>query len=182
MHFIRLAATCFLVVHSFLTFSQEPTISRHEVSIEIGGLGLLYTLNYHRNFDHWQLRGGVGFISVKEQETEKELNVIVIPLDVRRDFHVKQHQFSIGFGFQNILGSGDIVSHENETDVFINPGIILGYRYNLKQRLSISLNFTPFYGTKSLTNDGGYLSLYDPLVIYGTTIHLWGGVGIGYRL
>ena len=26
-----------------------------------------------------------------------------------------------------------------------------------------------------------FFELYDPLVIDGTTIHIWGGIGIGYR-
>ena len=166
-------------------FLLSQDIPRHSVGLEIGGPGLVYTVNYQYHFNSkWSGRLGTGFLRIQENETEKSLNFFVIPLELKHSFDLSQngaHLLILGLGLQNIIGSGDIVSNESQMDVFINPFLSLGYQFNFKNGLYLQANFTPFYGTRSLTRESGFFELYDPLVIDGTTIHIWGGIGFGYR-
>ncbi|GMQ25707.1 hypothetical protein Aoki45_23890 [Algoriphagus sp. oki45] len=179
----------FILFLIFAFFSHNLTAQEIErrsqnVFFEIGGHGLIYSINYQRQIKgNWNGRGGIGFLRVIENETDKYLNFWSIPLDIRHEWKSKneRHGFELGVGVQLLIGSGNISSFRKRTDLFINPSLIASYRYYTKKNMFFSASFTPFYGTRSLTEESGYFELYDPMVINGTTIHLWMGLGIGYK-
>jgi hypothetical protein len=176
---------CFLfAIFSHNLIAQESEDKVQSVFLEIGGHGLIYSVNYQRQIKgNWNGGGGIDFLRVVENETDKHLNFWSIPLDIHHGWKSKneRHGFELGVGVQLLIGSGNTSSFRKRTDLFINPSLIAAYTYHTKKNILFSASFTPSYGTKSITEKSGYFELYDPMVINGTTIHLWMGLGVGYK-
>jgi len=166
-----------LIVFTVKLNAQEL---KHSLTLEIGGGGLLYSLNYeHYIKQNFVARAGVSFFLIKEKQTEKSLKVMSIPLSfsyLQNIYHDK-HFLELGVGTMDLITSGDLVEYKGVTDIFLNPYLIVGYRYRpMDKKWNFKLSFTPFYGTKSLTNptEQGF----QP---FGKKIQLWGNIGIGYN-
>ena len=165
---------------SIFTISLNAQELKHAVTLEIGGGGLLYSINYEHNIkQNFVARAGISLLLIKEKQTEKTLNVISIPLSfsyLQNIYHDK-HYLEIGIGTMNLITSGDLIEYKGVTDIFLNPYLIAGYRYRpIDKNWNFKLGFTPFYGTKSLTNptEQGFKP-------FGRKIQLWGNIGIGYN-
>lgn len=152
---------------------------KNSITIELGG-GLAYSINYENLIQQkFVARAGFSYLLIKENQTEKTLNIVTIPLSINYLQNIKRnkHFIEIGVGTMDLITSGDLVEYKGITDVFINPYLIAGYRYRpIDEKWSFKLSLTPFYGTKSLTNptDQGFMPL-------GSQIQMWGTVGIGYN-
>ncbi len=101
-----------------------------------------------------------------------------IPLSISylQNIYKQKHYFEVGLGTMDLITSGDLVEYKGVTDIFFNPYLIAGYRYRpIDKNWNFKLSFTPFYGTKSLTNptDQGFRP-------FGSKFQAWGNLGVGY--
>jgi len=164
---------------SIFTTNLNAQELKHAVTLEIGGGGLLYSINYeHYLKQYFVARAGISFLLIKEKQTEKSLKIVSIPLSfsyLQNIYHDK-HYLEIGIGTMDLITSGDLIEYKGVTDIFLNPYLIAGYRYlPIDKKWNLKLSFTPFFGTKSLTNptEQGFKP-------FGSKIQLWGNIGIGY--
>ncbi len=170
-----------LLLIPFLEIKAQNTIPKHAIKLELGGKGLIYNLSYEYNVaTNFILSGGVSFLNLKEKQTEKSMIVMSFPLSVSYLLYFKNpaHNIEFGVGTMNLLTSGDLVEYKSVTDLYINPLVIVGYRfYPVEKNWFLNVAFTPFYGTKSIINEEGY-----PFNILGSRFQMWGSIGIGYKL
>lgn len=173
-----------LIASTSIICIAQRSVPAQAVYVELAGHALTYSINYQRRLSYpWSARVGIGYMRFQESETNKELSLLSAPLDFRYSIYLNNTHHEVDFGvvLQMLYGNGDISSSSNEHDFFLNPGLVVSYNYIFTKGVFLQASFTPFFGTTSLTNDGGYFTLYDPLVINGTTIHLWLGLGVGYQ-
>jgi len=159
---------------------KAQQIARQAITLEIGGLGLSYSLNYeHRLGNKFIARAGLSFLHIEEKQTGKANELLSFPVSLSylKNIGGSSHFAEFGIGTMNLLSTGNMVEYQGITDFFLNPGLVLGYRYLPQDsRWSLKAAFTPFYGTKSLTNPGE--KAFSPL---GGRLQPWGGLGVGYR-
>jgi hypothetical protein len=171
-----------LIISAFLAaINLNAQHSNNAVSIELGGGGLLYSLNYeHFVAQNFVLKAGFSFFAVEERQTDKSMQVLSLPLSVSylQPIYKQKHYLEVGIGNMNLITNGDLVEYKGSTDIFLNPYLLVGYRYkHHSQKWQLKMNFTPFYGTKSIitpTEQG-----FRP---FGSTVQLWGGLGFVYLL
>jgi hypothetical protein len=153
---------------------------KNSLTIELGGGGLAYSINYENLIKQkFVARAGFSYLLIMENQTEKTLNVITIPLSISYLQNIKsnKHFIEMGIGTMDLITDGDLVEYNRVTNIFINPYLIAGYRYRpIDKKWTFKISLTPFYGTKSLTNptDQGFMPL-------GNKIQMWGTIGIGYN-
>ena len=154
--------------------------SPNAIIFDLGGNGLLYSLNYERSLtENLNARFGLSFLEIRERQTEKTLAVMSFPVSANYLFKLRssQHCIESGIGVMNLLTNGDLVESQGVTRFFFNPFVNLGYRYHPVQKgLTYRAGLSPFYGTKSLidpTEQG-----FSP---FGSRIQVWGYLGIGYH-
>jgi len=164
----------FLAFSAVLAKAQNP---KNAVLMEIGGSGFLYSLNYERNFaKNWLAKAGFSFVHFKELQTEKQMQLYAFPVSVSylKNIFAEKHFLETGFGVMNVMTSGNMVEYRGATDWYLNPHLIVAYRYRTARNWHFRLAFTPFYGTKSLSNPTEFG--FSP---FGTNLQLWGGLGFG---
>ena len=173
-------ARCAVLFFVLLALGSSAQQTKHAFAVELGGGGLLYSLNYERSLtQHINARAGGSFLVLQENGTDKGLAVLSFPLSAayRVPIGATHHSGEAGIGIMNLLTRGDLVEFGGATDLYLNPFLIVGYRYhNPSQRMSYRVAFTPFLGTKSAitpTEQG-----FAPL---GRPFQLWGSIGIGYH-
>lgn len=155
--------------------------AKNALFMEAGGGGLIYSLNYERTFKYNLAgRAGISFLQIRENQTEKTLNLMSFPLSLSylQNLRGNVHFVEFGIGVMNLYTDGDLVEYKGARDFFVNPFAIAGYRYKPKgKRWDLRAGLTPFIGTKSLSNptEQGF----QP---FGSKIQLWGSLGIGYSL
>lgn len=172
--------TLFLLFTSFIDLAAEDNIPTHSVNFELGGRGLLYSLNYEYNFNkNFVASVGFSFLNISESDISKSSMIMSFPISSSYLLDINdEHHLEFGIGLTNLLITGDLVEYEGNTDLFINPNIIIGYRfYPERSSWYFKAIFTPFLGTKSLTNSTG--TQFQP---FGSLIQAWGGIAIGYKL
>jgi len=153
---------------------------KNSLLIETGGGGLAYSINYeHLVKQKFVARAGFSYFLIMENQTEKMLNVITIPLSFSYLLNIKsnKHFVEMGIGTMDLITSGDLIEYKGVTSIFLNPYLIAGYRYRpTDKRWTYKISLTPFYGTKNLPNptDQGFMP-------FGRKIQMWGTVGIGYN-
>ena len=162
-----------------LTYAQN---TRSAVVLEIGGQGLSYSLNYEYSFsDHLKGRIGISFLNIKENETGKTGNLMSFPLSLSYVHYLDdndQHGLEFGLGTMNLLTKGNLVEYKGTTDFFINPNLILAYRYRSQSGdWWLRTAFTPYYGTTSMINSEG-----NSFQAFGSQFQPWGGLSLGYTL
>jgi len=159
---------------------RDDLNSYHALTFEIGGGGLLYSLNYEHNIkQNFVARAGISFLQIKEKQTEKFLKVMSIPLSFSylKNIYLDKHFLEVGVGIMDLMTSGDLVEYKGTTDIFLNPYLIAGYRYRpIAKEWNFILSFTPFYGTKSLTNPTE--QSFQP---FGKKLQIWGNIGVVYN-
>jgi len=172
--------TIALFTISLLVVQLQGQELKNSFTIEIGGGGLVYSINYENLVNQKIVaRAGLSYFLLIENQTEKTLNVITVPLSVSYLLNIsrKKHFLEMGIGTMDLITSGDLVEYKGVTDFFINPFLIAGYRYRpIDKKWTFKISLTPFYGTKSLTNptDQGFMP-------FGSKIQLWGTIGMGYN-
>lgn len=169
-----------LFIIPLFTLNLQAQELKNSITIELGGGGLAYSINYENLIkQNFVARAGFSYLLIMENQTEKVLNVITIPLSFSYLQNIKsnKHFIEMGIGTMDLITSGNLVEYKGVTDIFINPYLIAGYRYRpADKKWTFKLSLTPFYGTKSLTNptDQGF-------VPFGRKIQMWGTLGIGYN-
>ncbi len=159
----------------------QALVPKQAITLEIGGKGLLYNISYEHNAgNNIIMSAGFSFVHLSEKQTNNASTVLSFPLSVSYlyNFTNTQHYSEIGIGTTNLLTTGDLTEYGGITDLFINPTLIVGYRfYPTGKKWSLKASFTPFYGTKSLSNNEG--TAFKP---FGKQLQPWGGFGFSYEL
>ncbi len=179
LHLFNLLILMILFVN-LRTNAQDSCFNKNAVLMEIGGNGLLYSINYER-FVSKNLNAKVGnsFFKIIEKQTDKSMIVMSYPISFNYLINLsKQNHFiETGVGVMNLITSGDLVEYNSVTNYYLNPFLNLGYRYKpTKNRFLFRIGFSPFLGTKSITNPTD--QRFQPL---GSKVQIWGYTGIGYR-
>lgn len=169
-----------------LIFTVNPLLSQNNshkqaIVLEIGGKGLIYSLNYeYEILENINASIGISYLSLQESQTDKSSSLLSFPLGVTYKYPIagENHYVEGGLGLMNLIISGDLVEYEGNTDYFLNPTLLLGYRYEpINEGWLFKVSFTPFLGTKSLTNSDG--TSFQPL---GSPFQMWGSLSVGYKL
>ncbi len=172
----------FCIFQNGLSQSNKDSLKlpRHHVFLEIGGNGLLYSLNYEYRFAKaFVVRAGGAYLYLQEKTTEKNQHIASLPITVSYLLNLcqQQHYVEVGGGAMLFLSSGTISSYKATTDFFPNLTAIIGYRYQpIRKHWSCKVAFTPYYGMSSLINSQG-----EAFNLIGNRLQFWGGVGIGYQ-
>lgn len=160
--------------------AQDSGNNKNMVMLEIGGNGLVYSVNYERSLrQNFKTRAGFSFFKIIENQTEKSLIVMSYPISLNYllDLGRKSHFLETGIGLMNLVTSGNLVEYKGVTNYYLNPFVNLGYRYEpTKNRFLYRIGLSPFLGTRSLTNptEQGF----QPL---GAKFQIWGYMGVGFK-
>lgn len=148
--------------------APPPATARNAIYAELGGNGLLYTLNYDRRIrNHVTGRAGLMFISLSgtdEDGSRVEATVAFVPLMVNRLIGSGAGRFELGIGPVFGFAGGEIDDVEDEDVEFTGLGLAavsstIGYRYQpLDGGLVFRAGLTPFYSG---------------------SLQVWGGLSIG---
>lgn len=168
------------ILTSIVHVNAKDNIPDHSVGLELGGKGLLYSLNYEYNFhENFVASIGYSFLNVSESDIDKSSIIMSFPISASYLLSLnEEHRLEFGLALTNLITTGDLVEYEGNTDYFLNPNLIIGYRfYPIDSRWHFKAMLTPFLGTKSLTNSDG--TSFQP---FGSTFQIWGGLGVGFQL
>lgn len=160
----------------------EPQ-AKQNISFELGGNGLLYSLNYEYIFsNNIAVKSGISLVNFQESGSKKNQLITTFPITCSYLYDVgkNEHFIEAGLGIMLLLSSGDLTSFNSKTDLFPNITTTLGYRYKkVDSKWNYRIAFTPYYGMKSLTSNKG-----EAFNIFASDsdLQLWGGIGIGYEL
>lgn len=126
----RLAAGFALLALAATAAAQEPP--RNAAYVELGGNGVLPTLNYERRFtDHWAGRIGFMVVSSEEDGGDSETTLFV-PLVASYITHPRRnHHFEAGGGLLLVTGEEQDLFFGEEDDTISNVAVtaLAGYRY-----------------------------------------------------
>ncbi|MGB3850438.1 MAG: hypothetical protein WA958_10765 [Tunicatimonas sp.] len=173
-HFVKITALLSFVLitaSSQCTYAQETTFSndfaRNSVFLELGGNGLLYSLNYdHKFFDHASARIGAMFISVSANDpttVDGRVSVFLLPL---------MANYLVGDGNSRLeLGGGLLVGGVNADATIDNEAI---------DDVAGGAAFTANVGYRLQPRDGGFLFRigFTP-VISSAGFLPWAGISFG---
>lgn len=144
--------------------------ARNAVYAELGGPGLLYTINYERFFlPRLSVRAGFSLFGFRESGTGDTLGIFTLPLTAQYLVGSGSHHLELGLG----LITGVMWSDLNSFDRTEHFGLIaatatVGYRYQPPAGgLLLRVALTPFYGGER----------FEPA---GLPVTPWGSVGAGY--
>ena len=168
-----------LFLFAFNVYAQESYNYKNAVIFELGGNGLVYSVNYERFLTkNINTRVGLSFWRIIENQTDKSMTVMSYPLSFNYLINMsgQKHFIEAGIGAMNLVTTGDLVEYKGVTNYYLNPFLNLGYRFrSTKNRLLYRVGLSPFLGTKSFTNPTE--QSFQPL---GSKIQFWGYLGIGY--
>jgi hypothetical protein len=121
--------------------------NRNSVQLELGGHGLIYSLNYERNllnFNHFKTSVQIGFAFYPKPIDLRSR--LWVPISFNQLFSYKQHHLELGIGmviteYQN-YSFGDGMRYEKDLQPLLAGKI--GYRYQKPAgRMQYKLLFTP---------------------------------------
>ena len=146
---MRLAITSLLLLLTAATaHAQQPP--RNAAYVEIGGNGLLPTINYERRFtDRWA--GRIGFTVVTGEEADGDTDVTYgLPVMANFISHpAGNHHVEAGGGLLFVVGDAQEFAPGDEDDEQIaNAALtgLAGYRYQRPGRgFVFRAGFTPFF-------------------------------------
>lgn len=145
-------------------------VARNAVYAELGGPGLLYTVNYERFLlPRLSVRAGCSLFGFRESGTGDTLGIFTLPLTTQVLLGGGAHHLELGLG----LLTGVMWSALNSHDRTGHFGLIaatatIGYRYQPPAGgLLLRVALTPFYGGER----------FEPA---GLPVTPWGSVGAGY--
>ena len=148
---MRFAITLVLLLLTVTAFAQQPP--RNAAYVELGGNGVLPTLNYERRFtDHWA--GRIGFVVITSEETEEEDDDVTFAFPVVANFishPASNHHFEVGGGLLFVVGDEQEFAPdggEDEDEQISNVALtgLAGYRYQRPGRgFVFRAGLTPFF-------------------------------------
>jgi len=152
------------------------------IQLELAGTGLLYNVSYEHSFLEGRLRPrvGYGYLLLQEQGTDKSMHLMSFPLGFSYliAFGGGQHNLELGAGLMNLLLTGDMVEYEGQTDFYLNPWLLIGYRLELNESPWLfRIHLTPFLASKSLID--ATEKKFRPII--PGDIQPFAGLGVGYR-
>ncbi len=147
-----------LLLFSSSLFSQKDTtqyfnktLSNNNFSIEVGGKGFLYSIGYERTIfksKKMLLAAGVNFSYYPPYTGIAGLDGIMLPIGLSAHFGKSTNKLSVGINASNYFANDAYLSIYNDYplyQLFFVPSI--GYRKYFKKGNSLSIAFTPFFGT-----------------------------------
>lgn len=143
---------------------------RNAVHFELGGPGILYSLNYERFFlPQVSVRAGLSLFGLQENSTKDMQGVFAVPITGQYLVGRGAHHLELGLGFMTGVMWSDLNSYQkNESFGLIAATATIGYRYQPPRRgFLFRVAFTPLYGG----------SRFEPL---GLPVTPWGSIGAGY--
>jgi hypothetical protein len=152
-------ALILLFTHNVKVLGQDEKLN--SLSVEVGGLGGLYSINYGRDIplnEHFGINLGIGLS--QSDFIYDEIFVPGVPAQLNVYYRSKQrHQFDIGIGFTPYYASNfDYYRYQLFSRI--------GYKYHFSgDKFYIGVSFTP--------------GIYES--IYGLDFVPWAGVSFGYR-
>ncbi len=162
------------------TNAQDSTNYKNAVTFELGGNGLTYSFNYERHLTkNFNTRIGFSFWKIIENQTEKSMTIMSYPVSLNYWLNIRnqKHFLETGIGVMNLVTSGNLVEYKGVVNYYLNPFVNLGYKYEpLNNKLNYKIGFSPFIGTKALTNPSE--QGFQPL---GNKIQIWGYIGVGFN-
>lgn len=153
--------------------ARENPISpapRNAVHFELGGPGILYSLNYERFFwPQFSVRAGLSLFGLRENTTGDALGVFAMPITGQYLLGKGSHHLELGLGLMTGVMWSDLNSYQKtETFGLIAATATIGYRYQPPRRgFFFRVALTPLYGG----------SRFEPL---GLPMTPWGSIGAGY--
>lgn len=178
---VRLASASVLLAFGILCTSarvraadaREKPLSlpvRNAVHFELGGPGILYSLNYERFFlPQFSVRAGLSLFGLRENTTGDNLGVFTVPITGQYLVGKGSHHLELGLGLMTGVLWSDLNSY-NKTETFglIAATATIGYRYQPPRTgFLFRVALTPLYGG----------SRFEPL---GLPVTPWGAIGAGY--
>ncbi len=133
---------------------EERKIRKAEnaVFLELGGNGLVYSINYERIFgdSDFSVRVGLSYISLSasNSSTSAKLNLVTVP--VLGNYYVggRDHKLQLGAGLTFFYASGNTGSNDglvSFSGLVPAPTVAIGYRYlPAKGGFTFFIGFTPF--------------------------------------
>jgi hypothetical protein len=133
-----------LISFSILTPAQDDSLRRNNVYLEVLGTGVIYSLNYERDFNTWSgIRTGFSYFSLPGgvSNSGAHTDIFFIPI-LMGNFMFK---FS-GTGNALELGAG----------YAYGPALSIGYRYSpLNGGFLFRITYTPIFFTSNTRTWGG---------------------------
>ncbi|HEX8410963.1 MAG TPA: hypothetical protein VF883_19010 [Thermoanaerobaculia bacterium] len=128
-------------------FAQQPP--RNAAYVEIGGNGIIPTINYERRFSD-RFAGRIGFSIVTSEESGGEEDVtFAIPVMANFISHPRlNHHFEAGGGVLFVVGDEQDFSIGNDGEEIANVALtgLAGYRFQRPGRgFVFRAGITPFY-------------------------------------
>jgi hypothetical protein len=159
---LLLAAVALLVTGGLP--AQAQNYSRNSVYVELGGNGLLYSVNYDRRFtDHFGGRAGFMIFGGESDElTDDQVSIAILPVMANYLVGLGSHRLELGVGLLFGVAGADTENFGTASTAGIG-GVTttFGYRYQpTGGGFLFRAGLTPFY------SDG--------------RPQLWGGVSVGY--
>lgn len=151
------------------TLAAQEGLSRHAVYAELGGPGLLYSLNYERRVGGvWSIRGGASVFAVRHPEPEDPGHVYaILPLSCHYLRGEGSHLLDLGAG-PAVGWSWNESTGESVPEYLIS--LHIGYRFQPRRGgVSFQAAFTPFLFPDEWMRKNSKFAVYP-----------WFGIGVGY--
>jgi hypothetical protein len=132
---------------------EEPRKAHNVIFLELGGNGLVYSINYERLIDEtdFSLRVGASYISIGASSGGSTASASLMTFPVLGNYYLggKNHKLQLGAGLtfmQITVGAGGGKSGLVEASGFVPaPTAVIGYRYiPARGGFAFSVGFTPF--------------------------------------
>ena len=150
---------------------QAPRTALNQVFFEALGSGLLYSVNYERILDRWNigLRGGVSYFTYGVNKYQQSGNLTIVSFPVLASWYYTLHR-----GHHLQLGLGATVFY---TDVATDSQ---GVKFDA-ERSGLGLAASAVVGYRYMPRDGGvsFGVGFTPLV-RASKLLPWGGANVGY--
>ena len=152
--------------------STHEERARHAVYAELGGPGLLYSLNYeHHLAIPVALRAGASFWQLSEQGTQRAMSAALMPLSASYLVGWGNHHLEVGLGLTWGLMRSDLNQRADlpvEQLWLLSALAQVGYRYQpVSGGLVFRATFTPMVSG-------------DRFAPLGSPYMLWGGLSVGW--
>lgn len=161
---LLLASVALLVAAGLPEQAHAQNYSRNSVYLELGGNGLLYSVNYDRRFtDH--VAGRAGFMVFGGQSgaaTDDQIGIAILPVMANYLVGSGSHRLELGAGLLFGVAGADTENFD------LAPAVGIG-------------GVTTTFGYRYQPPDGGFLFRAGLTPFYSAgRPQLWGGVSVGY--
>jgi hypothetical protein len=134
---------CFVTAISTVSAQKD---FRNTFYPEIGGNGLLYSVNYERNFN----KGFVGRLGIGTANHAPTIPVMIGKIFLRRGFHP---ELSAGVTYGTHRSQSDIHGESYKKELWAT--FFIGYRYQeVGDRFFFHIGYTPFFGKRMIHSAG----------------------------